>query len=377
MYGQRWFPQDQSSGDIGQTLLGITSLAELDGYTQFRAGVAYATLGGCNILFKKLRRVPCWTKSSKRWLISIDFGRTEPDALKCLAEIPGAEVRIPNGLKVVASGAFMPGVPFHPKAYAVDNIANGDKSVFGAFIGSGNLTGSGLLTGSECGVLSYWNEPSDAEQEAMLSAYHGMSWFDTVWDHADLVSEVIPKYSELWEKSEPPIVEEDEEVVELYAGGPGHIVSGGFAVALASAKAFWIEVKELYKNRGPKQAGNQVDTPRGTRVFSGFEPTAVDPDTMFGRVVLQNDGFEPVECSVRFGNNHMDKVNLPLPGTHGPDSYDNAILRFERAGSAATGMPMFRVSVGDEADLEGWKKDALSEEERTMQSGRRYGVLFY
>lgn len=97
---------------------------------------------------------------------------------------------------------------------------------------------------------------------------------------------------------------------------------------------------------------------------------------MFGQVVLQNDGFAPAECSVRFGNNHMDKVNLPLPDSHGPASYDHAILRFDRAGLAAGGLRRFRISLGTESDLKKWKKSALSETERTMQSGRRYGVLF-
>ena len=376
MYAQKWFPQDQSCGAIGQTLLGIKSLAELDGYSQFRAGVAYATFNGSGILEEELHRISCWRKSSKRWLISIDYGRTEPEALKFLAKIPNAEVRIPNGLKVVATSGFLPARPFHPKAYAVDDIAKGAKSVFGVFVGSGNLTGSGLLTGSECGALSCWSEPTGVQQKAMFSAYNGMSWFDTVWKDADPVSKIIVNYEKLWKKSKPPIVEEDEDVVALYVGGPSHVVEGDFAVALASAKAFWIEVKELYKNRGPNEAGNQVDTPRGTRVFFGFPPTAVARDTVLGQVMFRNEGFEPAECSVRFGNNQMDKINL---------------LSQERTGRIVTTTrscylrgparpPMgCRNSVSWSEMTPIWrngKKNSLSEEERTMQSGRRYGVLF-
>jgi len=292
-----------------------------------------------------------------------------------LADIPNTELRIPNGLEVVATGGFMPASPFHPKAYAVDNVAKGEKSVFGIFLGSGNLTGSGLLTGSECGVLSYWSEPVGSQQKAMFSAYDGMSWFEKVWENAAPISEIITKYSKLWKKSKPPIMEEDEGIVDLYVGGPDHVIGGDFAVALASAKGFWIEVRELYKNRGPNEAGNQVDTPRGTRVFFGFSPTAVARDTVLGQVVLQNEGFEPVACSVRFANNQMDKVNLPIPGADGPASYDNSILLFERSGSTSHGTPKFRILIGDEADLEKWKDESSSEEERTMQSGRRYGVL--
>src|SRR5258708_11247718 len=102
-----------------------------------------------------------------------------------------------NSISRAATGGFLPARPFHPKAYAVDDIAKGQKSVFGAFMGSGNLTASGLLTGSECGVLSYWSEPSGVQQKAMLSAYNGMSWFDTVWEKADLISNVITPYEKV------------------------------------------------------------------------------------------------------------------------------------------------------------------------------------
>lgn len=236
MFGQQWFPQGQSWGLIGQTLLGITTLAELTGYSQFRAGVAYATFHGCDMLVGKLRRIPVWRKSTKRWLISVDYGRTEPDALIYLMKIPDAEVRIPNGAAVLETAGFFPPAPFHPKAYSVDNIAKGDKSVFGVFVGSGNLTGSGLLTGSECGVLSYWNEPGGSQQKAMLSAYDAMAWFETVWEDADPAAKILPKYSQRWKKSKPPIVEEDAGIIDLYTGGPDHVVQGDFAVALSSAK---------------------------------------------------------------------------------------------------------------------------------------------
>jgi HKD family nuclease len=375
MFAQKCFPQDQSSGLIGQTLLGIRSLAELKGYKQFRAGVAYATLNGSRLLVKRLWHSP-WRTTPKRWLISIDYGRTEPSALTYLSGIYKTELRIPNGSVVVEAGGFMPSVTFHPKAYAVDDIAKGNKSVFGTFIGSGNLTASGLLTGSECGVLLYWKHPSGFQKKEMLNAYSTMSWFETVWENATPVADIIENYAKRWKKAKPPIVEEDEKVVDLFEGGPTHVVAGDFALALASAKAFWIEVHELYKNRGATQAGNQVDTPRGTRVFFGFSPTAVARDTVLGQVALQNDGFGPVECSVRFANNQMDKVNLPVPGTDGPDSYDDSILLFDRSGLTAKGAPKFRLTVGTEANLKKWKADAAFEEERTMQSGRRYGVLF-
>ena len=79
---------------------------------------------------------------------------------------------------------------------------------------------------------------------------------------------------------------------------------------------------------------------------------------------------------MRFGNNGMDKVNLPIPNTEGPDSYDNAIILFERQGTDRLGRPSFRVQLGAQEDLERWKGAAAGGHEFAMQSGRRYGTLF-
>ena len=64
---------------------------------------------------------------------------------------------------------------------------------------------------------------------------------------------------------------------------------------------------------------------------------------MLGRVILKNEGFQQALCSVRFANNMMDKINLPIPGTQGPATYDHSILLFERNGYAADGTPIFDI----------------------------------
>ena len=376
MHFEEWYAQDQASGAIGRTLAGLTSLIELDDYSQFRAAVAYATLNGCKILAQNVLSSARWRRCRKRWLISIDFGRTEPAALDFLAQLPRAEVRIPNGAKVVARRGFSPITPFHPKVYAVDDLSVGGNRVFGIFLGSGNLTTSGLLTGSEAGVLSYWTNPTRSQKKAMISAYNQMSWFDVAWEKADLFPDVIAKYRKRWKKSKPPFTDENPKIVDLYFGGNGHVIAGSIAIGFDSARAFWVEVRELYKNRGPDRAGNQVDLPRGSRVFFGFTAKAVPKNTVFGHVFLKNEGFEQISCSVRFGNNQMDKVNLPVPGTEGPQSYDNSILLFERSGLAPDGTLQFQLYVGNEAQLTRWKRASISVTDLRMQSGRRYGLLF-
>ena len=64
--------------------------------------------------------------------------------------------------------------------------------------------------------------------------------------------------------------------------------------------------------------------------------------------------------SVRFGNNQMDKVNLPIPGEEGPDSYDNTVLHFERIGPER-----FRLTLGNARDHARWQRMSL-------QQGMRY-----
>ena len=376
MHLQDWYTQHQTSGKIGRTLEGIASLLQLPGYTQFRAAIAYATLSGCKILEQRVRTSATWRRSKKRWLISIDFGRTEPRALDFLARLQGAEVRIPNGYQVVARKNFSPVTPFHPKAYSVDDITDGDGHVYGIFLGSGNLSASGLLTGSESGVLNYWVDASRSQLKAMIGAYQQMQWFDAAWEVAEPLEKIISEYKKRWKKSKPRFTDEDKRIVDLYMGGAGRVISGKMALELNSAKALWVEVVELYKNRGPREAGNQVDLPRGSRVFFGFTPRSVQRNTVFGQSLLKNAGFDGVRCSVRFGNNYMDKVNLPVPGAEGPPSYDNSILLFERAGFAEDGAARFQIQVGNEIQLKRWKKTSVSVSDLKMRSGRRYGFLY-
>lgn len=376
MHIQAWYAQHQATGAIGRTLEGITCLIRMQKYTQFRAAVAYATLSGCKILAQRARTSSIWKRCEKRWLISIDFGRTEPAALEFLAELPGAEVRIPDGAQLVTRSGFLPFISFHPKTYSVDDFSDGKGRTLGIFLGSGNLTASGLLTGSESGVLSQWMNPSRSQWKAMKSAYAQMSWFDHAWQSADPLADIISKYKKYWRKSKPPFSEENPNDADLYIGGTGYVVAGSEALGLVSARALWVEVGTLYKNRGPDKPGNQVDLQRGSRVFFGFSPKPVPRNTVLGQILLRSEGYNEVRCSVRYGNNQMDKVNLPVPGTDGPSSYDNSILLFERTGLGARGLRSFRVLVGNEAELKRWKKKSASATDLTMRSGRRYGLLY-
>src|SRR5205823_7281321 len=121
MYEHRLYAQNPESGDLGKILEGITTLATVP-HDEFHAAVAYASASGCETLVQALKTTGgAWNASRKRWLISIDFGRTEPSALEYLAEVGGSEVRVPNGLQVVQTAQFFPPYVFHSKAYLARN----------------------------------------------------------------------------------------------------------------------------------------------------------------------------------------------------------------------------------------------------------------
>jgi hypothetical protein len=78
--------------------------------------------------------------------------------------------------------------------------------------------------------------------------------------------------------------------------------------------------------------------------------------------------------TLRFGNNSMDKLNLPAPGTEGPASYDDTTLLFTRIPDA--GGASYQLTVGTAAQIATWRR--ASERRGTdyaMQGGRRWGVF--
>ena len=115
----------------------------------------------------------------------------------------------------------------------------------------------------------------------------------------------------------------------------------------------------------------------GPGCFSAFPAADVATDTVLGQVRIGCPDYDEQECSVRYGNNQMDKVNLPVPGKEGPDSYDNSILIFERVpGRRRQGLSRFRLTVSDEAGVAGRRADARAAIDMPLRSGRGMGLLF-
>lgn len=371
-------PQSAATGRSGSTINGIAELARFTSVARWDAAVAYATRGGCERLHARLTaETASWATARKQWLVSMDFGRTEPEAFRFLAGLQRSEVRVPNGRQVVGTAGFAPRSVFHPKVFVCRGAA---ASVFGLVVGSGNLTISGLAVGAECATLGAWRGRLDmVEREALVQAQETLAWFNAMWNAADPLDDVIRQYEAAWRRRPVRLPEDDTLPAQRYRDAEPKVIAPDLAANYAAAQALWVEIRgALYANLTTRALGNQVDLQRGARVFFGFLATVVPRNTVLGQVRISCPGYDEVECSIRYGNNYMDKVNLPVPGREGPDTYDDSFLIFEKMpGDGRAGrLARFRLTVTDEAGLAERRADARAALNIPLRSGRGMGLLF-
>jgi hypothetical protein len=278
-----------------------------------------------------------------RWLFGFDYGRSHPTALRHFAEIGNSEVRIHDGEYVVRSKAFVPRVNYHLKT-ALTLLESGYPCK--QIVGSGNLSASGLSSGIEGGCVVDFTEVDRESGTALITA------LDEMWGRATPLASVLDEYEAQYSFVSNPIVrtaidDHQPDATEL----------------------FWIDVGYVTKNRGASRPGNQFDLPRRSHVYLGLEEVHNPPlNSTLGDLRIRTPTGQVVERRLRFGNNSMEKLTLPIPEDHGYQCYDGKILTFEIE--------------GDEVVLEAFEHDdffriygihinSWSE----MQSGRRYGTI--
>src|SRR5213080_2846883 len=120
--------------------------------TRLDAAVAYATTGGVEAILESL--VPHRASLRLRWLLAIDWCRSEPAALDQLQAEAQTQIRIVDGAHVVRQPACVPRVPFHPKTF----VLRGPTAV-GIVTGSGNASRNGMAKGHEVGNVLVVDNP--------------------------------------------------------------------------------------------------------------------------------------------------------------------------------------------------------------------------
>lgn len=315
--------------------------------TSFIGVYAYATQSGVAAFDLEVGG-DFWGSTPSKWLFGIDYGRTQPHALRLMCEKQDAEVRIVDGTWIIDQTGFIPRRDFHAK---MSLLLNPIGNSFGMVVGSGNFSSNGLRKSIEAGASVFID--NDDEFQTILRPNLELAM--ALWQNATPAANILDAYEQRWSDSfsrrvtQNPVDEPQNHELR---------------------SIFWIEAGYVTKNRGPNRPGNQIDFPRGvTARYFGFNPpNDLPPNSLIGPVIFDTPIGEPIENNLRLGNNMMEKISLPIPETHGYDIYDGKVLVFRRSGAhyimRALEADDFETAFGDQLD-----------DVRIMGSGRRYGFI--
>ena len=342
-----------TSADDGQYLELIRSACRKTKPDRICVAVAYATHSGVADLDEALSSLSRWGKANKQWLVGIDHCRSDPLALSHLNDLPRSKLRIFDGEFVANRNGCVPRHSFHPKAYL---LFGSSKSA--AVVGSGNLSRTGLQRGVEA-----------AASVRNSSAVAGLkSWFRSQWRGATPFEDVEAPYQRRYESianRRHPQASEDDIAPESSQGAQ---LKPHELRKLRVCRHLWIEAGNITRNRGPRLPGNQLMMKRNARVFFGFAARDLPTDTSIGNVAIERDGQWWRDRSLRFSNNAMDVLTLPVPEQG--QSYDRQTLHFEQVG-----VREFKLTIGNKAESRRWKRRSQSVEGHLpMKSSRLWGV---
>jgi len=110
-----------SDGGAPNTLSEIKRLNELVGPGDFIGLYAYATQSGV-ASFELEMGSDFWQHTPSRWLFGLDYGRTQPQAIRSIAGKDNTEVRIVDGAWIVNQEGFLSRRDYHPKVSILLNI---------------------------------------------------------------------------------------------------------------------------------------------------------------------------------------------------------------------------------------------------------------
>ncbi|WP_323042994.1 hypothetical protein [Gemmobacter sp.] len=332
-------------GFVQDHALGISTLSEISRVhgdispDAFFGCYAYATQSGFRI-FELNMGDDFWINTPSRWLFGIDYGRSDPRALREVASRKNSEVRVYDGRFVVKSPGFVPRRDFHPKVAMMENTLSGAQAMV---LGSGNFSYNGLRRSVEAGItVTDFTKSSTGKYIKTVK-----SGFELLWSSSCLLGDIIVDY--------------ENSLANLVAAKDAQRSTLGSG----SAKGFWIEAGYVTKNRGAGKPGNQIFAPAGFRKYFGFSGTK-GGTTLIGEIAFETSVGPSVRKNYRENDNGMEKLTLPMPEDHGFGVYDGKVLMFERRGSR------FLLSAIEHGEFERVYGHRLVNID-TMGGGRRYG----
>lgn len=357
----------QRPGEGTAVLNAFRDLARSTPFNRLTGLFAFASAKGIRVLIDALEPVASWNAASKRWVISIDGGITEPEALRLLLRQRKTEVRVHDGDGLLARN-LKPIYRFHPKTLLLER----QTTVFepaAILVGSANLTCSGLCFGHEHVMTAQAvGKSGSAAFSSTLSS--GLKDLENVIVAATKIDLAFVDRYDAIRPARPTLPEDFEGKRSDSILQDKAVIPPAKAAALASAANLWIEVRNENKNFGSNREGNQIDAQKGTRVFFGG-PDGPLPDNTHVATILIRYNSHSASTSVRFGDNDMDKIGLPIPSQQGPPSYRNQTLLFSRESDGS-----YRLTLGSATQIAAWKqRSRILGTLYRMRRGREYGVF--
>lgn len=356
-------------------------LAQAAAFTRLRASYAYANQAGAQQLTERLAAaLPDWDQVTKQWLISIDFGFTDPRALDLLRSLAKSAVRIPDA-DYLLKHKLAPRRAFHPKSLLLDQGQAPGRPPVALLVGSANMTVSGLRLAQEHVTAAAWTGANTTKLRSRMKAAHKEARrFAATWKLATPLDDgLLNRYEAAHKRARQarrwPEEDENPEIRKL-ARKSAATNDFDKAAELARAQHFWVEAGKIVQNLGRGNPGSQVDLPKGTRVFFGLGTREVPKKTFLGNIDVHYRGSGPIDRHMRFGDNDMDKLDLPHPGSPGPPAYDGETLLFTRRADGA-----FDLKLGTAAEIRDWKKKSRARgtlytmRRGTGKKSREYGVF--
>lgn len=326
----------------GQTTLSeIARVQKAVSANTFFGCYAYATQSGYRV-FELEMGGDFWKNTSSRWLFGIDYGRSDPRALKEIANQPGTNVKVFDGRFVVESAGFVPRRDYHPKLAIMKNTHSGSH---GLVLGSGNFSYNGLRRSVEAGAS--FTATTISERDEHIEPVSSV--FENLWKKACPLDDIIVKY----EARLADLVKSKDDSRPRNSSG--------------LAKGFWIEAGYVTKNRGPGKPGNQIFAPNGFRDFFGLKKEH-NESTLIGEISFVTKTGTAVTKNYRENDNGMEKLALPMPEDHGFGVYDGKVLVFSPKGKS------FVLNAVELSEFETVHGHRLANVEK-MAGGRRYGEL--
>lgn len=280
---------------------------------RFLAGFAYATLEGVHRFISHAEITNAWGPISKRFVIGIHHGITEPSALDFLRGVNKSEVRIfiPGGK--LTTQALVATPVFHPKVFAL--TSSNTKVVRFLQVGSANLTSaaiSDLPKNYEVAIAL-----RAGGQASLGATLKFTNWWSKIWTESRAVDKnLIARYADVRLK-----VLDQNPILRHAAGVPSNI---------QGAQYLFLEVGAA---SGPPGLRHQVEFPESLAAFFG-KPVPYRRDLTLSKAGTTWPA-RPLSHKVTTYGVDIWRLGMPTQNSGGEPIAQRAIL-FKRTNDAKT-----------------------------------------